>query len=394
MNRVLIRNCNVVLPDRIVADSGVLIVSGRIAAIAEAYAQKASVADEIVEDTGGYLCPGFVDLHAHGIAGLSFDAGVEQFGAIRRLLPAFGVTGVLPTFIPKAKGADAEYIAKLASVVGDGAEILGFHFEGPFISLPGAVPQEYLRDADAERARNLKHAASPYKAIFSVSPEFSRILDLIPMMSAGGTPVFMTHTQASVDQTLAAIEAGVTHATHFYNVFPHPPEKEPGVRPCGAAEVILQHSGVTVDFILDGEHVDPIAVKLGMRCKGADGVSLATDSNIGAGLPPGTVFNFGSYKIVHRYMGGPARICSAGALSGALAGSGLTMDQAVRNAVKLLGVDLMTAVRMASTNPTRVVGFSHSKGRIEKGYDADLVLLDDELKVRRTWVGGKLLFSV
>jgi N-acetylglucosamine-6-phosphate deacetylase len=374
------------------AHSGVLVEATKVAAIVPPHTIDGTVADEIVDAGSGYICPGYVDLHTHGIGGYSFDGGAEQFSAICRLLPRYGVTGVLATFIPKPKGADAAYVAQIARTQTEGAEVLGFHFEGPFISLPGAVPPEHLKNADAERVQSLKNAASSYRAIFSVSAEFDGILHLIPLMAAGQTPVFITHTRATVEQTLAAIDAGVTHATHFYNVFPSPPEKEPGVRPCGAVEAVLADRRVTVDFILDGEHVDTIAVKLGLQCKGIDGVSLVTDSNIGAGVAPGTVFDFGSYKIAHHYAGGPARICSSGALYGALAGSGLTMDQAVRNAVKLLGVDLVTAVLMASTNPARIAGYGTSKGRIEPGYDADLVLLDQDLQVRETWVKGVSVF--
>ena len=226
-----------------------------------------------------------------------------------------------------------------------------------------------------------------------VSPDFDGILSLIPVMAAGGSPVFVTHTQATVEQTQAAIRAGVSHATHFYNVFPCPTEKERGVRPCGAVEALLADPGVSVDFTLSGEHVDRIAVKMALQCKEIDGVCLITDSNVGAGLAPGTPFEFGGYEIVHHYVGGPARICKEGALLGALAGSGLTMDQAVRNAIKLLNIDLPTALRMASTNPVRIVGFDGCKGRIEPGYDADLVLLHQQLSVCQTWVRGNSCYK-
>lgn len=120
---------------------------------------------------------------------------------------------------------------------------------------------------------------------------------------------------------------------------------------------------------------------------------IITDSNVGAGLPPGTPFEFGGYEIVYYYVGGSARICKEGTLLGALSGSGLTMDQAVRNAIKLLNTDLPPAIRMAGTNPARIVGFDGCKGRIEPGYDADLVLFDQQLSVRQTWVRGKSCYK-
>ena len=116
------------------------------------------------------------------------------------------------------------------------------------------------------------------------------------MMGQDDTPVFMTHTMATVDETRRAIDAGVRHATHFYDVFPSPEETDRGVRPCGAAEVVLADERVSVDFILDGVHVEAVAVQVALRCKGPVGVCLATDANVGAGLPPGS-YRFGDDEI-------------------------------------------------------------------------------------------------
>jgi len=237
-------------------------------------------------------------------------------------------------------------------------------------------------------------SSRPYPAIFSISPEFAGVLDLIPIMAQNGTPVFMTHTAANVEQTQAAIDAGVRHATHFYDVFPSPPVTEPGARPCGAVEAVLADPRVSVDFILDGEHVQPVALKMALQCKGPAGVCLITDANIGAGLPPGKKFRFGTYDVVFAYEGGPARITDNGPLPGGLAGSGLTLDAAVRNAVRLLGVGLPQAVRMASANPARVLHLEGSKGRVGEGFDADFVLLSKELRVKKTWVGGEPRFAM
>ncbi len=130
-------------------------------------------------------------------------------------------------------------------------------------------------------------AAAPYKAVFAVAPDFEGIGDLLPLMTKNDTPAFITHTRADVVQTQAAIAGGACHATHFYDVFYPPESNDGGVRPCGVVEAVLESDGTSVDFILDGEHVDPIAVKLALKCKGLDKVCLITDSNLGAGLPPG-----------------------------------------------------------------------------------------------------------
>ena len=211
-------------------------------------------------------------------------------------------------------------------------------------------------------------------------------------MAEGGTPVFITHTSADVAQTQAAIEAGACHATHLYDVFYAPPETDPGVRPCGAVEAILADPRASVDFLADGEHVDSTAMKVMLLCKGPDRICLITDANVGAGLPPGT-YNFGSNEITFAYEGAPARMTANSALPGALAGSGLTLNRAVANAMEMLGIDLPQAVRMASANPAAVLGLDGRKGQIKPGYDADLTLFDEDLTVRQTWVAGQRRFG-
>ena len=211
---------------------------------------------------------------------------------------------------------------------------------------------------------------------------------MIPVMTQNGNPVFITHTKADVKQTQRAIELGARHATHFYDGFYCPPETDPGVRPCGAVEAILADSSVSVDFILDGQHVDPVAVKMALECKGPDRVCLITDANVGAGLKP-DVYSFGNEQVEFKYPGGPARLVS----NGGLAGSGLTLNRAIKNAIDLLGVELPQAVRMASANPAKVLGINSIKGQIEAGFDADMVLLDENYDVVQTWIKGECCFG-
>jgi len=175
-------------------------------------------------------------------------------------------------------------------------------------------------------------------------------------------------------------------------VFPYPGEIEPGVRSCGAVEVILADERVSVDFILDGEHVDPMAVKMALQCKGPDKVCLITDANIGAGSKPGK-YMVGEAEVEFAYPGGPARMTENSSYPGNLAGSGLTMDLAVRNAIKMLDVDLPLAIKMVSSNPAKVLGVDRSKGQIKAGFDADLVLLNSSLEVEQTFVAGKCCYK-
>lgn len=342
-------------------------------------------------DTGDcYIVPGFIDLHIHGIHRSLVDNGSEDLREICRILPRYGVTGFLPTIAPRTVGEDARFVRGLSQTGTEGAAVLGFHLEGPFLKISGALPSEAVSGADAARVEALIEAASPHKVVFSVSPDVEGIAELIPLMARGDTPVFITHTAATVRQTQIAIESGASHATHFYDVFPCPPVAEPGVRPCGAVEAILADARVSVDFILDGVHVDPVAVKMALACKsGGEGrVCLITDANIGAGLEPER-FGFGGGEIYFDSMGAPARSVQ----DGTLAGSGLTMDAALRNAVEWLGLDLPAAVSLCSANPAKVLGLGHRKGALEAGFDADFTVLNDRLEVVQTWINGKCYFK-
>lgn len=349
-----------------------------------------------VDAGGGILVPGFIDLHIHGTGPYLVDDGRSSLEALGNILPRYGVTGFLPSLCPSPKEKHIALVAELARVQSMGSRILGFFAEGPFLSVPGSLAIADDQIADAEWVTLLQAAAAPYRVVFAISPEFPGIRKLYDLMTAQGMPMFITHTRAGVGETLEAINSGARHATHFYDVFPHPEAMEPGVRPCGAVEAILSDPSVSVDFILDGEHVDPIAVKMALASKGVEKVCLITDANRGAGLPPGKPYAFGGATIFFAHEGAPARLGpDHPTLPGALAGSGLTMDQAVRNAVALLGMDLYDAVTMASLAPAKVLGLGDRKGKVECGYDADLVLLDPKtLRPLRTWVGGREVFNI
>lgn len=338
-----------------------------------------------------YIVPGFIDLHIHGIHQMLLDNGTEDLKQICKTLPQYGVTGFLPTLSPRPKGEDVTFLSVLSETETEGAEILGFHLEGPFLMITGALAAEAVSGADEERVNALIDAAKPYQAIFSISPDVTGIEKLIPLMATGETPVFITHTAATVEQTQHAIALGARHATHFYDVFPCPTVSEPGVRPCGAVEAILADERVSVDFILDGVHVDPVAVKMALISKrrGPGKVCLITDANVGAGLEPGQ-FSFGdSGDIYFEYKGAPARSVK----DNTLAGSGLTMDQALRNAVRWLELDLAQASKLVSHHPAQVLGLGHKKGVLKVGYDADFVVLDDNLNILQTWINGNCFFN-
>lgn len=346
----------------------------------------------VIEDRSDcYLLPGFIDMHIHGVHNFLVDDGPEALAGMCRTLPRYGVTGFLPTVSPSPMGQDSAYLRTLSATSPEGTQILGFHLEGPFLALTGAFNKDAIGGGGADRVTALIEAAKPYKCIFSISPDVEGIFDLIPIMAQDDTPVFMTHTAANVEQAQKAIELGARHCTHFYDVFPCPPVSEPGVRPSGIVEAVLADPRVSVDFILDGVHVDPIAVKMALVAKqgGPGSVCLITDANVGAGFQPGT-YTFGNMgDICFDYPGAPARSVK----DHTLAGSGLTLDVALRNAVKLLGLDLVAASRLLSYNPAKVLHLERQKGLLAAGYDADFVVLDGNLEVQGTWISGKEFYK-
>jgi len=389
VKNVAIKNAKIVYPDKTIEGQSLIIENGKIAEIVD---ENNVTADQIIDADGMYLAPGFIDLHIHGTGKFLIDNGPDDLAQLCELLPRYGVTSFLPTVCPRPKGEDAELLASLVKTKSYGSNILGFHLEGPFLTITGALPPEALGEADPGRVYALIEAGQPYPVIFSISPDFEGISELIKIMSADDLPVFITHTRADVKQTQAAIEAGARHATHFYDVFYPPEETDPGVRPAGVVEAILADPRVSVDFILDGEHVDPLVVKMALACKGPDRVCLITDANIGAGLEPGK-YKFGRETVEFKYKGAPARLTEDSEHPGALAGSGLTMDLAVRNAIKFLGLSIPQAIRLATLNPAKVLKLDNRKGKIAEGYDADMVLLDENLNVQQTFIAGKSVYN-
>ena len=203
---------------------------------------------------------------------------------------------------------------------------------------------------------------------------------------------FVTHTCATVAQTQAAIDAGARHATHFYDVYPIGPVVDPGVRPAGVVETFLADSRATVDFIPDGCHVNPVVIQMAVQAKGWRGVSAITDSNIGAGLPPGeypTPWGFS----VRVEPGRGARVADTTHDGyGTLAGSALTMDIAMSNMAKWIKLPSAKVWAMGTANPARVLGLA-GKGCLAVGAEADLVLWDADKTAAKTRVNGELVFE-
>jgi len=390
MSDLIIYNAKIFHKGKFIHNAGIAVDNGKISHINSTENILQLDAVKKIDLAGDIIAPGYIDLHTHGLLEYLVDNGKTDLENISASLPKFGTTSFLPTLLPHSADEEIPFLQEVSQAEAPGAEYLGFFSEGPFLALTGAINPESLINKTPERVLRIKEALKPYRVVFAISPE---IPNLDAIMENMDQPIFITHTQAGVADSQKAIELGANHATHFYDVFYIPEETDGGVRPCGVVEVVLQNPEISVDFILDGEHVDPIAVKLALTCKALDKVCLITDSNIGAGLHPGKHTGFGDDEVVFAYPGGPARGTENSHSPGGLYGSGLTMDRAVKNVVKFGVGTAEEAITMASTSPSKVLGVYGKKGDIAVGFDADFLHLDSELTVKNTWVKGNLRYS-
>ena len=394
MSAISIENAVIVRPGHGLMTGCVLVADGKIAAI-EASPPPDVTPCEHIDAEGGLLTPGLVDIHTHGIHEFLYERDPDDILAGAAVLPRYGTTCVLPTLYRVLDRRSLATIERLSEALDrvEGSDMPGFHFEGPFLALPGAgaatVP------GDPVLLNELLSAAKGRVRAMSVSPDCPNVIPIIEQLHDQRIAVFLTHTRASAAQTQAAIDAGARHGTHFYNVFPLPPETEPGARPVGAVEVLLADRRTSVDFICDGVHVDPVAIRLALAAKGAQKVVAITDSNIGAGLDEGVYPTPWGYP-VRVSNNDAARVHdSSHPLHGQLAGSSLTMNRAVSNLLGWLDRPEHEIWAMATCNPARTAGLD-DVGVIDVGADANLVLWGDErgvLQAVRTWVRGVCVYE-
>jgi N-acetylglucosamine-6-phosphate deacetylase len=262
-----------------------------------------------------------------------------------------------------------------------GAEALGFHLEGPYLNpiRPGALRSDFFRSPSVADLDRLLDAGLSHVKLMTVAPELPGGLDLVRQLVVRGVVASIGHSDASSDETRAAIAAGVSHATHTFNAMRGLHHRDPGV--VGA---VLVSEAVRAELIADGVHVDPVVMAALIRAKGAGRVALITDAVAPAGLGDcDTEFD-----------GRPIRVRDGRATlaDGTIAGSVATFDAGVRRVVRECGIPLRDAVVMASTTPARAIGVADRKGSLVGGHDADLVALDGDLRVRLTLARGEIVF--
>jgi len=351
---------------------------------------------EEVRATEYTAIPGFVDVHVHGAGGHDvMEADETALNTITRRLAAFGTTSLLATTVTASADETCRAVAGISKYISGQyqtnearAEILGIHFEGPFLSKErrGVHPEEWLQLPSAELLQRFLQAASGNARILTIAPELLGAMPCIDAARSLGMVVAIGHTDATYEQARAAIAHGAHHATHVYNAMrPFVPF---GIRVRGAVipvpsviGAVLTSPEVTAELIADGVHVDEVAMKILLQAKGPERVILISDGISATGMPDGK-YMLGGFEVIVK--GGVCRNAE-----GKLAGSTLTLDRALRNIVKL-GVPLADAVRMLTLNPATLLGIEFKKGALRTGADADMVLLTEGLEIARVWSRGML----
>lgn len=350
--------------------------------VIEAVAADASPGQPVLDLGDRWLLPGYIDVHVHGGGGAQCNTdSVDEILAMARFHASHGTTALVPTTVAAPVTELEAALGAIASAVGrrdGGAAVLGSHLEGPFISpaRPGAMDAGCFTDPDASLAARLLAAGRGTVSMMTLAPELPGALPLVRRLAGEGVVVSFGHTEASYAQIEAAVQAGARSATHLFNAMPPLHHRKPGV--IGAA---LDLSEVTCELICDGVHVNPAVLRLAWRVKGVSGLRLVTDAMQAAGMLDGE-YRLGGAPVEVR--GGRAKLGPGGPI----AGSTLTMDAALRNAVRFLGVSVPEASIMASWNPARLLGISDRKGSIVAGMDADLVVLDDDMSACATMLEG------
>lgn len=383
MSKIALKG-NVVLADRVLENGLVVLEGERIAGVYEDARGRMPRGVPTYDYDSNYITPGLIDIHVHGAVGRDVMEGdVAGLLEIASYQARSGVTGFVATTLAAPWSQVKEAVAGIREALARSlsAEVLGIHLEGPFLSIEkkGAQNPAFIRPIERADLSELRNLCRGFKAIITVAPEAGDNLEFIPPLREAGLLVSIGHSAAEYELALTSFERGIRHATHLYNAMSGFLPRRPGV--IGA---VLDSDGVMAELIADGIHVHPAALRLAVRQKGIERICLITDSLNAAGLGEGEYFVGGLDVVVAN---GQARLKE----TGALAGSVLTLNQAVRNIIEWTDVSVPQAIRMASLNPARVLGQEGRMGSIEPGKLANLALFDLDFRVVTVFVRGQKL---
>jgi len=386
MTHTLIHNVHVVLEQSIVDLGWVVVQNEQIIAIGSADDVLPELPDNTLklDGAGGYLVPGFIDIHVHGGAGEDFmTAKREQLDAITRFHMENGTTAMLATTVTGSYEQLSEVLEAVKQYQSNSmpnTQLIGVHLEGPFVNpkWKGAQNESYMIQPQLPWLESwIEHYPGIIK-MQTLAPEIEGAAAYVRALTEQGIVAACGHTDAKYEEVQEAVRNGLSHAVHTFNAMRALHHREPGT--VGA---VLTTPGITAEVIADGEHVHPVAIKLILQAKGADGVVLITDAMSAAGMPDGE-YLLGELPVV--VANNIARLKDGGSL----AGSTLTMIRGYKFLMNEVGVSIVEASRIASLNPAKVIGIEDQYGSIKTGKRADLLLLNEQFDIKSVIIGGSV----
>jgi N-acetylglucosamine-6-phosphate deacetylase len=389
--KLKITNGTIITPYRYITNGTVLIDNGKIIAVQQGDMDFPN--SEVVDAEGNYISPGFIDLHIHGGGGYDFMDGTEEaFLKIAETHARYGTTAMVPTTLTSEKGdllktLDIYKTANRNNL--NGAQFLGMHLEGPYFALSqrGAQDPRYIRNPDPAEYEEIL-AYSDSIARWSAAPELPGAIQFGQRLRQKGILAAVAHTDAIYEEVLEAYENGYTLATHLYSAMSGVSRRN-AFRFAGTIESAFLLD-MDVEIIADGVHLPAPLLKLIFKIKGADKTALITDAMRAAGMPEGESvlgpLHTGLKVIVED---GVAKLPDRSAFAGSVA----TADRLVRTMVQMADVSLLDAIRMISVTPARIMNIENKKGSIAVGKDADIVIFDQNINVKKTIVGGRIIYA-
>jgi len=390
-NIIAIRAGRILTPLKSISPGTILIEGEKIMAVDQSAEVAIPEDATVIDATDKVVVPGFIDTHVHGREGHRFGESPEIAARLCKSIVGTGVTSCLPT--PVARPTLEEILDRIRAIRQQmkrdtpGAEILGIHMEGPFLSTAdtarGAQPVPHLRRPSVEELHKMVEASDGTIRKMTIAPELDGALNVIHEMIRLNIVPSAGHSTATYEQVMEAVQVGLRCATHAFNGMIPYHHRKPGL--VGA---MLTCDDLVAELIADGQHVHPTAMKILWQCKGLDRIHLITDDNNWAGMPNGT------YK--WEDVGHGRTVVKEGlrvyVVGGTLAGSVVPMNYDVGNLALHVGCSLAEAVKMATLNPAVLIGVDDRKGSLEPGKDADLVIIDEEVNVYLTMVRGREVY--
>lgn len=380
--RLVITNCRLFDAPVNGQNISVLVENGVIAKIGQI--KSGASRDDTLDAQGLILAPGFIDVHIQGAGGADIlDATPEALQAISQTCARFGATGFLATTVFKP-GRKNQHLALAAECVNKdlgGANLLGIHLEGPFISLEkkGMILPECICQPSGQILDEIQEITKGHLSMMTIAPELPGSPGIIQSLVDSGVIASFGHSNATYEQTLDGFNAGISHVTHLFNAMASIHHRKPGPLPA-----IFETESVTVQVITDGVHSHPAVLNFAYKNLGPARTIPITDGMQAIGLGDGMfVYNGVEYE---------SKAGAARYKDGTLIGTALGLSQMLEKFIAFTNCPLETAIRMATQNPARLLGLENKKGSIAAGKDADLVLLDDNLSIQATIVAGKVVF--